>query len=49
MKNKKQPGMDVPLFMKIRISLSLVLTLGMAYIALACEEGGERWKLLPDP
>ena len=49
MKNKKQPGMDVPLFMKIRISLSLVMTLGMAYIALACEEGGERWKLLPDP
>ena len=49
MKNKKQPGMDVPLFMKIRISLSLVLTLGVAYIALACEEGGERWKLLPDP
>ena len=49
MKNKKQPGMDVPLFMKIRISLSLVMTLGVAYIALACEEGGERWKLLPDP
>ena len=49
MKGKKKPGMDVPLFMKIRISLSLVLTLGMAYIALACEEGGERWKLLPDP
>ena len=47
-KNKKQPGMDVPLFMKIRISLSLVMTLGVAYIALACE-GGERWKLLPDP
>ena len=41
--------MDVPLFMKIRISLSLVLTLGVAYIALACDEGGERWKLLPDP
>ena len=49
MKGKKKPGMDVPLFMKIRISLSLVLTLGVAYIALACEEGGERWKLLPDP
>lgn len=49
MKGKKKPGMDVPLFMKIRISLSLVMTLGMAYIALACEEGGERWKLLPDP
>ena len=48
-KGKKKPGMDVPLFMKIRISLSLVLTLGVAYIALACEEGGERWKLLPDP
>ena len=48
MKGKKKPGMDVPLFMKIRISLSLVLTLGVAYIALACE-GGERWKLLPDP
>lgn len=49
MKGKKKPGMDVPLFMKIRISLSLVLTLGVAYIALACDEGGERWKLLPDP
>ena len=48
-KRKKKPGMDVTLFMKIRISLSLVLTLGVAYIALACEEGGERWKLLPDP
>ena len=47
-KGKKKPGMDVTLFMKIRISLSLVLTLGVAYIALACE-GGERWKLLPDP
>ena len=49
MKGKKKPGMDVPLLMKIRISLSLVMTLGVAYIALACEEGGERWKLLPDP
>lgn len=49
MKGKRKPGMDVPRFMKIRISLSLVMTLGMAYIALACEEGGERWKLLPDP
>lgn len=49
MKGKRKPGMDVPRFMKIRISLSLVMTLGVAYIALACEEGGERWKLLPDP
>lgn len=49
MKGKRKHGMDVPRFMKIRISLSLVMTLGMAYIALACEEGGERWKLLPDP
>ena len=34
--------------MKIRISVSLVLTLGVAYVVLAMGGGG-RWKLLPDP
>ena len=47
-RKKKKPGMDLPLFMKIRISVSLVLTLGVAYVVLAIGGGG-RWKLLPDP
>ena len=47
-RKKKKPGMDLPLFMKIRISVSLVLTLGVAYVVLAMGGGG-RWKLLPDP